>query len=423
MLPPEGALSAPPAVAAPSAPIAPEPAIHAAPQPDTVSTPPVQPTPPASPFVAPETPVVRDSGSQTPPAPAVHRGGDKLEIELARSLVSDPGRFCDAVEGRRDLPTARRDLALAVGKALAGKLDEARRLAESLQKDPLVRASESEFLDRLIGGRPTVAQFASATTESPLVWAALLVVESRAAEALAADGKSREAAQTYSEILLDYVRAPWSPDANVLRRWSEGLNKSQQKYRWNRAADWPSISVKVEPGDSLIALRKRLLKDHPELLLCTGQIERSNGIRGTTLQPGQTLKIPTDRARMLVDLDARWAFYIVGNEVAQAWEVGVGKEGGTRQGQYTVGDKKEEPMWFRPGQAPVPYGSPENPLGTRWIAWLDADGATTGLGFHGTNQPESIGKDESQGCIRMRNADVEELFEILPRGAVIQVQP
>ena len=111
------------------------------------------------------------------------------------------------------------------------------------------------------------------------------------------------------------------------------------------------------------------------------------------------------------------------SEVAQAFEVGIGKDGGTQLGEYQVGDKKEDPMWFRQGQKPVPFGSPENPLGTRWIAWLSPAGETTGLGFHGTNQPESIGKDESQGCIRMRNADVEELFEILPKGAAIHVQP
>jgi hypothetical protein len=72
---------------------------------------------------------------------------------------------------------------------------------------------------------------------------------------------------------------------------------------------------------------------------------------------------------MLVDLDAHWAFYILGDEVAAAWEVGVGhEETATRPGRYRVGkERKEQPMWFRPGHDPVPYGDPQNPLGTRWI--------------------------------------------------------
>jgi lipoprotein-anchoring transpeptidase ErfK/SrfK len=45
------------------------------------------------------------------------------------------------------------------------------------------------------------------------------------------------------------------------------------------------------------------------------------------------------------------------------------------------------------------------------------------LGIHGTNDPTSIGKRVSQGCIRMRNEDVEALFEILPEGATVTVQP
>jgi lipoprotein-anchoring transpeptidase ErfK/SrfK len=128
--------------------------------------------------------------------------------------------------------------------------------------------------------------------------------------------------------------------------------------------------------------------------------------------------------RSLVDLDAHWALFRMGKEVVVAWEVGVGKPGSeTPVGEYVTGEKTKEPPWFRPGHAPVPYGDPENPLGTRWIAWQKADGSNTGLGFHGTKDPSSIGEDLSQGCVRMRQSAIEELFEILPKGAAITVQP
>ncbi len=80
-------------------------------------------------------------------------------------------------------------------------------------------------------------------------------------------------------------------------------------------------------------------------------------------------------------------------------------------------------MWFRPGMDPVPFGDPKNPLGTRWIAWFTPEGKKSSLGFHGTNEPQSMGGAVSEGCIRMRNHEVEVLFEILPRGSRILVRP
>ena len=79
-------------------------------------------------------------------------------------------------------------------------------------------------------------------------------------------------------------------------------------------------------------------------------------------------------------------------------------------------------MWFRPGKDPIPFGDPENPLGTRWMAWNEDDKGTS-LGFHGTTDPEGVGGRVSKGCVRMRNADVELLYDVLPRGAVVAVRP
>jgi len=90
-------------------------------------------------------------------------------------------------------------------------------------------------------------------------------------------------------------------------------------------------------------------------------------------------------------------------------------------GEYVTQDKLPEPPWMKVGQEPIPYGDPRNPLGTRWIAWYQ-DGFKTGYGFHGTTEPESIGKASSDGCVRLRNEDVEVLFEILPEGALVVVR-
>jgi lipoprotein-anchoring transpeptidase ErfK/SrfK len=94
----------------------------------------------------------------------------------------------------------------------------------------------------------------------------------------------------------------------------------------------------------------------------------------------------------------------------------------TKPGEYLVGDKRRDPMWFPPGKEPVPYGDPRNPLGSRWIELELPDGRASHLGFHGTNEPESVGKDASQGCLRMRREDIELLYEILPKGVAVTIQ-
>jgi len=179
--------------------------------------------------------------------------------------------------------------------------------------------------------------------------------------------------------------------------------------------------MEVQSGDHLTRIRTRYLEAHPDRLVCTGLIERANRITGY-IHPGDELRIPTDPVSVIVDLDSRWTLCRHGDEVVAAWEVGIGRPGEeTITGEFTVGTKSTNPMWTKIGQDPIPFGDPRNPLGTRWIGW-NQDDRPTSYGFHGTKEPESIGQAASDGCIRLHNADVEELFEILPVGAPIFVR-
>lgn len=94
----------------------------------------------------------------------------------------------------------------------------------------------------------------------------------------------------------------------------------------------------------------------------------------------------------------------------------------TPAGRFPIVVKGIEPAWRdrREGRI-VPGGSPENPLGSRWLG-LGVPG-TDGLfyGIHGTNQPGSIGRYVTLGCIRMHNADVEWLFDRVPEGTLVEV--
>jgi hypothetical protein len=240
----------------------------------------------------------------------------------------------------------------------------------------------------------------------------------REAEAHLRARRHADAARLFSTLLLSEIDAPWVEDRGTLRRWTAGLSQAQAGHRWNKRGEWPSFDVTVVSGDSLVAIRKRIVAERPRMTLCTGLIQRCNQA-GEILHPGDVLRIPTDQAHALVDLSARWAFYLMGEEVVAAWEVAIGLEGRTTPGAYTVGEKLEDPPWTPIGRPFVPFGHPDNPLGARWIAWNGSDG----LGFHGTSEPETMGQEASQGCIRLLNRDVTELFEILPRGAAIEVRP
>jgi lipoprotein-anchoring transpeptidase ErfK/SrfK len=90
----------------------------------------------------------------------------------------------------------------------------------------------------------------------------------------------------------------------------------------------------------------------------------------------------------------------------------------TPEGLFTVTVKAKEPYYRRKN---IPGGSPENPLGSRWIGFdaEETDGRIYGI--HGTNEPGSIGKYVSSGCVRMQNEAIESLYEIIPIGTKVLV--
>jgi lipoprotein-anchoring transpeptidase ErfK/SrfK len=90
----------------------------------------------------------------------------------------------------------------------------------------------------------------------------------------------------------------------------------------------------------------------------------------------------------------------------------------TPEGLFMVTVKAENPYYRKTN---IPGGAPNNPLGTRWIGFnaRGTDGRVYGI--HGTNNPPSIGKYVSQGCVRMYNHDVEQLYEKVPIGAKVLI--
>jgi len=113
--------------------------------------------------------------------------------------------------------------------------------------------------------------------------------------------------------------------------------------------------------------------------------------------------------------------------LVRSWPVAVGTGGSpTPTGTFTVGAKRFEPTWVNPAQdrwgadLPARVGpGPDNPLGLRALNWNRVGGGDTLIRFHGTPNEDSIGEAASNGCVRMFNADVVELYDLVPSGAMI----
>jgi lipoprotein-anchoring transpeptidase ErfK/SrfK len=83
-------------------------------------------------------------------------------------------------------------------------------------------------------------------------------------------------------------------------------------------------------------------------------------------------------------------------------------------GSYQIINRLAEPTWYGKGKI-VPPGK-SSPIGTRWMGL-----SAKGYGIHGTNAPSSIGRNVSHGCIRLRNSDVELLFEMVSVGDMVEL--
>jgi lipoprotein-anchoring transpeptidase ErfK/SrfK len=119
--------------------------------------------------------------------------------------------------------------------------------------------------------------------------------------------------------------------------------------------------------------------------------------------------------RIVISIADRRLVLLEHDHVLKTYEIAVGKSSTpTPEGQFQVVNRIPNPIWCAGGRAVRPGKA--NPLGTRWIGL-----SKKGYGIHGTNEPDSIGKAASHGCIRMRNRDVEELFELVETGVPVEL--
>jgi lipoprotein-anchoring transpeptidase ErfK/SrfK len=119
--------------------------------------------------------------------------------------------------------------------------------------------------------------------------------------------------------------------------------------------------------------------------------------------------------RIVVSIPDRKLILMEADRVVKIYDTAVGApRTPSPSGSYKIVQALPDPTWYTKGKI-VPPGK-SNPLGPRWLGL-----SVKGYGIHGTNNPSSIGRNASHGCIRMRNRDVEELFEMVSVGDEVEM--
>ncbi len=131
---------------------------------------------------------------------------------------------------------------------------------------------------------------------------------------------------------------------------------------------------------------------------------------------------------IVIDTSSRHLYLVQPGGGAIQYGIGVGRQGFAWKGVARVGRKSEWPRWIppkdmlkrRPDLPEEMEGGLDNPLGARAL-YLFQGNKDTLFRIHGTNEPDTIGKAVSSGCIRMMNADAIDLYERVKVGTRVVV--
>jgi lipoprotein-anchoring transpeptidase ErfK/SrfK len=183
---------------------------------------------------------------------------------------------------------------------------------------------------------------------------------------------------------------------------SAQMNSQALGYASTQAGAFPTDEVMTDPTTEDGALPERLRR---------------------TIVALNTMEAP---GTVIIDTGNTALYYVLGGGRAIRYGVGVGREGFTWSGVQTISHKAEWPDWHPPAEMikRQPYlprfmaGGPGNPLGARAMYLGSSE-----YRIHGTNDPSTIGKFVSSGCVRLTNEDVTDLFNRVTVGSKVVVLP
>jgi len=222
--------------------------------------------------------------------------------------------------------------------------------------------------------------------------------------------------ETFMKQVEDELRSGRLADAHLIlsQRYQTAQHTPEQTRRLEYLLDQLAGTVvysrehllapphRVAPGETLRSIADRC--NVPE-----GLLAKINGLApGSPLPVGQELKVVQGPFHALVSLSRHELTLVMDDgRYAGRFPIGVGADLGAQEGAFTVRDKTDTSAMG--AGADALYGS-------RWI------GLDSRLGLHGTNAPEQIGQDMSQGCIALGQRDIEDLYDILSIGSRVLIR-
>ena len=217
-----------------------------------------------------------------------------------------------------------------------------------------------------------------------------------------AKGNLLEAKLLYQKLVGDF------PESSKVVDWQKRAEDINIKLLFSPSITPKSISYSIKPGDTL----NKIAREHKTTVEL---IMKSNNISDSLITPGRKIKIFNTPFSILVDKSQNILLLKSDEEIFKTYIVSTGKNNCTPVGTFKIINKLPNPTWFKAG-AIVPPEAAENVLGTRWMGFDLA-----GYGIHGTTDPKGLGKQVTQGCVRLSNSDVQELYSIVPVGTEVTV--
>lgn len=144
-------------------------------------------------------------------------------------------------------------------------------------------------------------------------------------------------------------------------------------------------------------------------------IKRANNRKKDVVWTGMKLKVEKVPFSIEIHIKKNVLWLKQGEHFVKKYRVSTGEKGNTPVGEFKIANKVVNPAWYYEDQV-IPPGDSKNGLGTRWMGF-----DLKGYGIHGTIEPEKIGQAASLGCVRLRNEDVEELFDLVPVGTPVKI--
>ncbi|MEX0676906.1 MAG: L,D-transpeptidase family protein [Pirellulales bacterium] len=146
-------------------------------------------------------------------------------------------------------------------------------------------------------------------------------------------------------------------------------------------------------------------------------LAKINGIDDpSALRPGERLKVVRGPFQAIVSLQKReLTLFAADGSYAGRFKIGIGGEHPPQEGTFPVAEKVVNPVYYGRDRA-IGAEESDNPLGERWI------GLGSGIGIHGTNNPESIGRTDLPGSISLSERDAEDVYDILSLGSRVTIR-